>query len=191
MSARPTARPIHALAALTAILAAAAACRDVAFEPQDPRTVTYAPTLGIDLSRFKQTSDGVYYQDAVAGSGAVVRDSSTINVLFHGYLANGFQFDSAVSTAISYDIRNTIPGWRSGLKGAQQGGRRLLVIPPSLAYGNTSRPRIPAGSVLYFVIDLAGVTNPTTTTTSSVAPTAPAVAARADARNVSPQRATF
>jgi FKBP-type peptidyl-prolyl cis-trans isomerase len=156
---RPFARPL-AVAALCAA-AAAAACRDLAFEPESPATVTFAPELGINLSAFTQLPSGVYVQEVATGSGAVVTDSSSIRASYRGTLANGRQFDSA-TFGRDTDLRGLIPGWQSGLAGARAGSRRRLVIPPSQAYGNTSRPGIPAGSVLYFVIDILSVTTPVT-----------------------------
>jgi FKBP-type peptidyl-prolyl cis-trans isomerase len=155
--ARPLARPL-AVAALCAA-AAAAACRDLAFEPENPATVAFAPELGINISQFTQLPSGVYVQEVATGSGAVVTDSSTIRASYRGTLANGRLFDSAT---IQVDLRTRIPGWQSGLVGARAGSRRRLVIPPSQAYGDRSQPGIPAGSVLYFVIDLVSVTTPTT-----------------------------
>lgn len=151
---------------------AATACRELVFEPEDPATVSYAPTLGVSIAAFTRLPSGVYYQDVAVGSGAVVTDSSTVTVSYRGFLASGSAFDStATGQTRAFDLRGTIPGWRTGLAGARAGGRRRLVIPASQGYGNSTRPGIPAGSVLYFVIDIAGVTTPTSTpTTTSTAP---------------------
>lgn len=169
---RPSFRPV--LAAALCVTAAAAACRDFVFEPEDPASLTYAPALGISLAAFTKLPSGVYYQDAAVGSGTVVTDSSTVTVAYRGFLADGRSFDSTTTGQTrAFDLRGTIRGWQSGLAGARAGGRRRLLIPASEAYGNTTRQGIPAGSVLYFVIDIAGVTTPvstTTTTTSRITP---------------------
>jgi hypothetical protein len=161
----PTVRPVLRTL-LAAALCAAAACREYVFEPEDPATVQFAPALGVNLSAFTRLPSGVYVQDVAVGSGTVVTDSSTVTVSYRGTLAGGQPFDSTSSGQTRvFDLRATIPGWRSGLVGARAGGRRRLVIPPAQAYGNATRQGIPAGSVLYFVIDLASVTTPTTPTT--------------------------
>jgi hypothetical protein len=154
----------HAVVSAAACLAAgAAACREFVFEPEDPATLSYAPALSIDVAAFTRLPGGVYYQDVAVGSGAVVTDSSTIAVAYRGFLADGRSFDStATGQTRSFPLSGTITGWRTGLLGARAGGRRRLIIPADQAYGNQTRPGIPAGSVLYFVIDVASVTTPVT-----------------------------
>jgi peptidylprolyl isomerase len=53
-------------------------------------------------------------------------------------------------------LDNVILGWQEGLVGMQVGGRRLLVIPAELGYGNNPPPGsgIEAGETLIFVVDL-------------------------------------
>jgi FKBP-type peptidyl-prolyl cis-trans isomerase len=51
-----------------------------------------------------------------------------------------------------------IPGWDKGIVGMKVGGRRELIIPPSLAYGKSGQgSTIPPNSTLIFVIDLLKV----------------------------------
>ena len=50
-----------------------------------------------------------------------------------------------------------MPGFEQGLLGMRVGGRRELIIPPSLAYGNKKQGKIPANSTLIFIVDLHGV----------------------------------
>jgi peptidylprolyl isomerase len=159
---RSFARPAVVSAAVC-LATFAAACREFVFEPEDPAKLSYAPALGINLAAFTQLPSGVYYQDVAVGSGAVVTDSSTIAVAYRGFLADGRSFDStATGQTRSFPLGGVIAGWRSGLVGARAGGRRRLIIPADQAYGNQTRPGIPAGSVLYFVIDVASVTTPVT-----------------------------
>jgi len=157
----PISRLLSRSLALAAVCVATttAACRELAFEPEDPATVTFAPSLGVTLSAYTRLPSGVYVQEVATGSGAVVTDSSTITASYRGALADGRQFDSSTRTV---DLRTLVPGWTSGLVGARAGSRRRLIIPPAQGYGNASRPGIPAGSVLFFEIDIASVTTPVT-----------------------------
>jgi peptidylprolyl isomerase len=51
-----------------------------------------------------------------------------------------------------------IPGWDQGVEGMKVGGRRKLIIPPELAYGEAgSPPAIGRNETLIFVIDLLSV----------------------------------
>jgi FKBP-type peptidyl-prolyl cis-trans isomerase len=50
-----------------------------------------------------------------------------------------------------------IAGWEQGVPGMKVGGRRQLVIPPSLGYGPTPQQGIPPNSTLVFDIDLLSV----------------------------------
>lgn len=52
-----------------------------------------------------------------------------------------------------------IQGWKEGLVGMKQGGRRLLVIPPELGYGAQGKPPVKPDETLVFVIDAVSVTS--------------------------------
>jgi FKBP-type peptidyl-prolyl cis-trans isomerase len=70
-------------------------------------------------------------------------------------------FDSSISRGQPIPVvlgqGGVIPGWEEGLIGMQVGGRRQLVIPPDLAYGEQgSGAQIPPGAVLIFEIEVVG-----------------------------------
>lgn len=170
---RSAARPAAVL--LVAVATVAGACRDLPFAPQDPATVAYADTLRINLASYQKTARGVYYRDLAVGSGPLVTDSSTVGLIYRGYLANGYVFNPATTQPVTFDLRTTVPGFRDGLVGARGSSRRLLIVPPALGYGNRTagNNKIPAGSVLLFDVSIASVTTPTTTpaaTTSRARP---------------------
>jgi peptidylprolyl isomerase len=114
-------------------------------------------------------------KNLITGTGPAVTSSSTINVAYVGVLyKNGKQFDASWNDSsgapITEPLAAFIPGWKQGLVGMKEGGRRELIIPPSLAYGKAARPSsggsngsggkdvaIPANSTLVFVVDLHAV----------------------------------
>jgi FKBP-type peptidyl-prolyl cis-trans isomerase len=102
-------------------------------------------------------------KNLITGSGKTAKAGQTVTVNYVGVLyKNGKQFDSSWSrnqpftTALS--TSSVIKGWVQGVPGMKVGGRRELIVPPSLGYGRSgSPPTIPANSTLVFVIDLISV----------------------------------
>jgi FKBP-type peptidyl-prolyl cis-trans isomerase len=115
---------------------------------------------GFTLSDAAVTTDsGLVYEDLVAGEGPAAQAGDTVNVSYTGYLSDGSVFDSNVDSGQPFEFQlgagYVIPGWDEGLVGMQAGGSRLLVIPPSLAYGATgSSGVIPANATLTFSVVL-------------------------------------
>ena len=70
-------------------------------------------------------------------------------------IETGEQFDASWDRGepIEFPLRGLIAGWQEGIPGMQVGGRRQLVIPPALAYGESGGHRL-SGRTLVFVIDL-------------------------------------
>ena len=97
--------------------------------------------------------------DVIVGSGDAVPSGATVTAHYVGYgAATGEMFDAswARGEPATFPLANVILGWQEGLVGMQVGGRRLLVIPAELGYGD-SPPQgsgIEAGETLIFVVDL-------------------------------------
>jgi peptidylprolyl isomerase len=128
-------------------------------------TLTGNPT---DLTKQSQAQAGtgqpptkLVTQDIVVGKGPAATLANTVNVRYSGTLySNGTPFDSSWSRGdapTSFPLDGVVPGFAQGIAGMQPGGRRVIVIPPALGYGNTDNGPIPAGSTLVFVVDLVGV----------------------------------
>lgn len=101
-------------------------------------------------------------KDLIKGTGPAATSSSTVTVQYVGVLyKGGKQFDASWNDGsgqpTSLPLSGTIKGWQQGLAGMKVGGRRELIIPPSLAYGSSGSGKVPANATLVFVIDLHGV----------------------------------
>ena len=102
--------------------------------------------------------------DVVVGTGAEAKEGDKVTVQYVGQLfANGKEFDTSwvkgrTPFAFTIGKGEVIQGWDQGVPGMKVGGRRVLVIPPDLAYGAAgSPPTIPANAPLIFVVDLKKV----------------------------------
>jgi peptidylprolyl isomerase len=99
-------------------------------------------------------------KDLIVGHGKAATASSTVTVNYVGVLyKNGKEFDSSWKRGqpTTFPLSGVIPGWTQGIPGMKVGGRRELIIPPSLAYKSQSYGGIPPNSTLVFVIDLLSV----------------------------------
>jgi FKBP-type peptidyl-prolyl cis-trans isomerase len=104
-------------------------------------------------------------KDLIKGTGATVTSpTQTVTIAYVGALyANSKVFDASwkdvpSTHTISGPASQFVPGFQQGLLGMKVGGRRELIIPPSLAYGKAGQPpTIPGNATLIFVIDLHSV----------------------------------
>lgn len=101
------------------------------------------------------------------GDGPAVGADDTIRVQYTGVTwADRTVFDSTwengASAAVTLDA--VVPGFAQALDGQTVGSQILVVIPPSLGYGDTAQGSIPANSTLVFVIDILGTDTVTATT---------------------------
>jgi FKBP-type peptidyl-prolyl cis-trans isomerase FkpA len=69
-------------------------------------------------------------------------------------LTNETVFDGTSSTPARFTLNQLISGWQLGVPLIKKGGRLILYLPPSLAYGSRASGPIPANSVLIFEITL-------------------------------------
>ncbi|MDE2304850.1 MAG: FKBP-type peptidyl-prolyl cis-trans isomerase [Gammaproteobacteria bacterium] len=107
--------------------------------------------------------------DLRVGRGAALRTGEVALVDYTGWLYDsmapehkGREFDSSRSRATPFQFRvgtgAVIPGWDRGLIGMRVGGRRELVVPAALAYGQRGAGGvIPPGAALLFDVDLVGI----------------------------------
>jgi FKBP-type peptidyl-prolyl cis-trans isomerase len=113
----------------------------------------------VDSAALTKTASGLQYQDVTPGSGAEARDGQVAVVHYTGWLTDGTKFDSSRDRGepFSFPIGagQVIPGWDEGVAGMKVGGRRKLVIPANLGYGDMGAPPvIPPGATLVFDVEL-------------------------------------
>jgi peptidylprolyl isomerase len=101
--------------------------------------------------------------DLEVGDGAEATPGSVVHVHYVGVaFSSGEQFDASWDRGepLSFPLGrgHVIPGWDQGVAGMRVGGRRQLVIPPHLAYGDRGAGGVIApGETLIFVCDLVDV----------------------------------
>lgn len=108
------------------------------------------------------TASGLKYIDLVEGTGVSPKTGQTVSVQYTGTLQDGRKFDSSYDHGLPYTFRLgtgvVIAGWDEGLKTMKVGGKRKLIIPPSLGYGlRGNPPNIPGNATLLFDVELVDV----------------------------------
>lgn len=118
------------------------------------------------LPSFVTSPDGLQYVDMRPGSGRNPKPGQTCSVLYRGWLYNNNQrgklFDSAQDPRKPFRFvvgqGQVIPGWDEGVLTMKVGGKRALIIPPALAYGDQGAGNaVPPGSTLLFEVELVAV----------------------------------
>ena len=99
-------------------------------------------------------------EDIVEGKGRAAKAGDQVTVRYVGVaFSTGAEFDASWNRGEPFSFQlgagRVIPGWDQGVAGMKVGGRRKLVIPPDLAYGDQGSPPVIApGETLVFVVDL-------------------------------------
>ena len=103
-------------------------------------------------------------EDIVKGKGPAAKPGDTVTVNYVGVaFSTGEEFDNSWDRGQPIKGRlgagRVIKGWDKGLVGMREGGRRILTIPPELAYGRQGYPpAIAPNETLVFVIDMVKIT---------------------------------
>lgn len=112
----------------------------------------------------KKTASGLAYKVLKQGTGKSPKETSVVEVHYHGTLTDGTVFDSSVdrNKTISFGLDRVIKGWTEMLQLMKEGDKVKVVIPSELAYGeNGAPPKIPGGATLVFEIELIKVAEDT------------------------------
>jgi peptidylprolyl isomerase len=120
----------------------------------------------IDPAKMKKTDSGLRYQDLKEGTGDKPQAGQTCEMHYTGWLwedgKKGAKFDSSHDRETSFKFTlgqgQVIKGWDEGVATMKIGGKRLLLLPPELAYGEKGAGGvIPANATLLFEVELLGV----------------------------------
>ncbi|MDX2085718.1 MAG: FKBP-type peptidyl-prolyl cis-trans isomerase [Candidatus Melainabacteria bacterium] len=123
----------------------------------------FAETPATNTEGFESRSSGLKVLDETEGQGTVAESGKYVTVHYTGTLfPSGKKFDSSVDRGDPFSFRlgmgRVIPGWEEGVVGMKVGGRRVLIIPPELAYGASGvSPVIPPNATLRFEVELLEV----------------------------------
>jgi FKBP-type peptidyl-prolyl cis-trans isomerase FkpA len=122
----------------------------------------FAASLGVDTTTMTKAGAGFWYSDVSVGQGDEAAPGRTVSVHYTGWLPDGTKFDSSRDRgepfAFTLGSGQVIAGWDEGVKGMKVGGRRKLVLPPQLAYGDGGAPpTIPPGATLVFDVEVLKV----------------------------------
>lgn len=109
------------------------------------------------------TSSGLQYQDLKVGTGPLPKTGQSVTVHYTGTLTDGKKFDSSRDRNEPFTFKiglgEVIPGWDEGVGTMRKGGRRKLVIPAKLGYGDQGFGNgvIPPGATLLFDVELLDI----------------------------------
>lgn len=124
-----------------------------------PASVDTGPPPLADEPTFSESGLGII--DIEAGSGETPETGKLVVVNYTGWLSeDGTKFDSSLDRGTPFEFTlgatppEVIAGWDEGLTTMKVGGKRRLIIPSELAYGEEGSSSIPPDSELTFDIEL-------------------------------------
>lgn len=132
----------------------------------DKSAVDFCKEICLAKANSSASLDAAVVQDLSLGEGQGVENGDSLEVVYTGWLlqnhAIGQMFDSNQNKDKLLRLRigagKVIKGWEEGMLGMKKEGSRLIIIPPSLAYGSKGVPnRVPPDSTLIFEAELRRV----------------------------------
>ncbi len=106
------------------------------------------------------TDSGLIYVDFKIGTGLSPTMNDTAIVHYRGTLVDGTEFDSSLDKAdpVKLSLTRVIPGWVEGLQSMAVGGKRTLIIPPELGFGDRGHPKgIPPSVTVIYEVELIAI----------------------------------
>ena len=148
--------PVNSLLLLPIFAALAVPALQAQREKLPPEALEYVEKTWPEA---KKTTTGIRYLVLKEGQGELPKPGDKVNVLYVGRLLDGTVFDQAteVDKPFTFRIRRemVIEGWDQILQLMKRGEKRLVIIPPELAYGTRGQPpKIGRNATLVFEIEL-------------------------------------
>ena len=130
----------------------------IACTQSDASTTPNQPSE-VNMVSSTTTPSGLQYKDLVVGTGEGARSRATAVVHYTGWLMDGTKFDSSLDRGVPFEFvigrGQVISGWDEGVGSMKVGGKRELIIPPDLGYGDRGAGGvIPPGAILKFEVEL-------------------------------------
>lgn len=130
-----------------------------AFKDQWNKGLDFIKGKGFDVTKGTVSSTTLWAGDVTVGTGASPKPTDKVKVHYTGYLVDGTKFDSSVDRGqpSEFQLNRVVKGWTEGVAGMKVGGKRWLLIPPDLGYGERGTGKIPPSAVLVFEVELLGI----------------------------------
>jgi FKBP-type peptidyl-prolyl cis-trans isomerase FkpA len=123
-----------------------------------------SPDTFAQYEKYKTSQNALFGEEKV-GTSTELTAGKQAAVYYKGWLTNGQMFDQSRPGSdgklqpfnFTLGAHQVIPGWEEGVAGMKVGGTRLIIVPPTVGYGDKGQGPIPGGAVLVFEVQLLAV----------------------------------